>query len=151
MDLFQKFKGLGKIPESFEEKKDPQKGLICENLILRMRIKKRKQEIVELKNKLEDLYKYNTELKEQAISEESLGEADQEGVLDPGLQEHNQEFFNAFEENIKEISSVLKSRSSFKSYIKLQLTKISTLEMALIFFIGALLSAIIFPQAKAHY
>jgi hypothetical protein len=151
MDLFQKFKGLGKIPESFEEKKDPQKSSICENLILRMRMKKRKQEIVELKNKLEDLYKYNAELKEQAISEESFVEPDQEKTIDPSLEEHNQEFFNAFEQNIKEISSVLKSRNSFKAYIKLQLTKVSTLEMALILFIGALLSAIMFPQEKSHY
>lgn len=150
MDLFQQFKGLGKIPESFEEKNDPQKSAICENLVLRMRVKKRKQEIVELKNKLEDLYKYNAELKEQAISEESFVEPDQKKLIDPSLEVHNQEFFNAFEQNIKEISSVLKSRSSFKSYIKLQLTKVSTLEMALIFFIGALLSAIMFPQAKKY-
>ena len=139
MDLVE---GFPEIPESTSFIPNSEKEVV-DNIILRLRIKKKQREISEI-----DLaIKENDELNQKILEEEENKMIDYEACKD----DENSEFYVKLDQNITEMNSELQARNSSFYWLKSIFSDFTMIQLVVLFLIGLIASKFLVFNEKKYF
>lgn len=117
--------------------------VVCDNILLRLQIKKRQRELGEVLKEIDAARNENDRLHYEALKDDDLLDDNAEV-----LENDYDEFYEKLSQNLSTMQEKIKEQNSFSTYLKSSFSSLFFLEVVLLFIIGFLLSKSIYSGEK---